>query len=164
MESMRRLTPLQLLVGAAVLIVVGLAFAYLDLGVNDDDGDVAGFLIVSLIAIAISAFLLLWLVPREEAQAGAHRPARTSVILGVLAILTLIGYWTALPFVLGVPALYLGAVGQARAREGLGATAPGERGAPAETPSERAGGGEALVGTVLGAGAIVLGLLFCIIG
>lgn len=164
MESIRRLTPFQLLVGAAALIIVGLAFAYLDIAGNDDDADVSGFVIVTVVAIAISAFLLLWLVPREEDQAGAHRAARTSVILGVLAILTLVGFWTALPFVLGVPALYLGAVGQARAREGLGSTAPGGGTAPAETPSERVGGGEALAGTVLGAGALVLGLLFCIIG
>jgi hypothetical protein len=165
-ESIRRLTPPQLLVGAAALIVIGLLFAFLDLGGNDDDSDVAGFVIVTLVAIAISAFLVLWLVPREEAQAGAHRPARTSLILGVLAFLTLIGFWTGLPFALGVPALYLGAVGQARAREGLTAPEPGAPGrtTPAETPSERIGGGEALAGSVLGVAAVVLGLLLCIIG
>jgi hypothetical protein len=162
-ESIRRLTPPQLLLGAAALVVIGLLFAYLDLGGNDDDSDVAGFVIVSLVAIAISAFLVLWLVPREEAQAGAHRPARTSLILGILAFLTLIGFWTGLPFALGVPALYLGAVGQARAREGF---RPATSGAvtPDETPSERTGGGEALAGTVLGIAAVVLGLLLCITG
>lgn len=169
MESIRRLTPSQLLVGAAALIVIGLAFAYLlDVAGNDDDGgaEVAGFVIVTVVAIAISAFLVLWLVPREEDQAGAHRPARTSLILGILAVLTLFGFWTGLPFVLGVPALYLGAVGQARAREGQGAPAPNEpdEGSAAETPSERVGGGEALAGTVLGAVALVLGLLLCITG
>jgi hypothetical protein len=35
---------------------------------------------------------------------------------------------------------------------------------PAETPSERLGGGEALAGTVLAAAALVLGLLLCIGG
>jgi hypothetical protein len=166
-ESIRRLTPPQLLVGAAALIVIGLAFAFLlDVGDNDDGADVAGFVIVAAVAIAIAAFLVLWLVPREEAQAGAHRPARTSLILGVLALLTLIGFWTGLPFALGVPALYLGAVGQARAREGLTAAEPGApgRSTPAETPSERTGGGEALAGSVLGVAAVVLGLLLCIIG
>jgi hypothetical protein len=165
-ESIRRLTPPQLLLGAAALIVIGLLFAYLDLGGNDDDSDVAGFVIVTLVAIAIAAFLVLWLVPREEAQAGSHRPARTSLILGILAFLTLIGFWTGLPFALGVPALYLGAVGQARAREGLTAAEPGAPGrtTPAETPSERTGGGEALAGTVLGIAAVVLGLLLCITG
>jgi hypothetical protein len=161
-ESIRRLTPPQLLVGAAALIVIGLLFAYLDLGGNDDDSDVAGFVIVTLVAIAISAFLVLWLVPHEEAQAGAHRPARTSLILGILAFLTLIGFWTGLPFALGVPALYLGAVGQARAREVL-RPAAGEV-TPAETPSERSGGGEALAGAVLGVVAVVLGLLLCVTG
>jgi hypothetical protein len=168
-ESIRRLTPPQLLVGAAALIVIGLVFAYLlDVGGNDDDGgaDVAGFVIVTVVAVAISAFLVLWLVPREEDQAGAHRPARTSLILGILALLTLFGFWTGLPFALGVPALYLGAVGQARAREERSAAAPGESDevSAAETPSERAGGGEALAGTVLGAVALVLGLLLCITG
>jgi len=180
-ESIRRLTPVQLLLGAAALIVVGLAFAYLlDVGGSDEgDADVLGFVIVTLVAIVIAAFLVLWVVPREESQAGFHRPARTSLILGVLAILTLVGFWTGLPFALGVPALYLGAVGQARAR-GRSATVPsgsatvpsgnatvpsGERWtAGADTPTERAGGGEAVAGTVLGAGALVLGLLFCIIG
>jgi hypothetical protein len=160
-ESIRRLTPPQLLVGAAALIVIGLLFAYLDIG-GDEDADVVGFVIVTLVAIAISAFLVLWLVPREEAQAGAHRPARTSLILGILAFLTLIGFWTGLPFALGVPALYLGAVGQARAREGIGPGAD-ER-TPAETPSEKSGGVEALAGTVLGLVAVVLGLLLCFIG
>jgi hypothetical protein len=167
-ESIRRLTPPQLLVGAAALIVIGLLFAYLDIG-GDEDSDVAGFVIVTVVAIAIAAFLVLWLVPREEAQAGAHRPARTSLILGILAFLTLIGFWTGLPFALGVPALYLGAVGQARAREGLRPAAAGEEGqegteAPTETPSERTGGVEALAGTVLGVVALVLGLLLCITG
>jgi hypothetical protein len=160
-ESIRRLTPPQLLVGAAALIVIGLLFAYLDIG-GDEDADVVGFVIVTLVAIAISAFLVLWLVPREEAQAGAHRPSRTSLILGILAFLTLIGFWTGLPFALGVPALYLGAVGQARAREGIGPGAD-ER-SSAETPSERSGGTEALAGTVLGLVAVVLGLLLCFIG
>jgi len=166
-ESIRRLTPPQLLAGAAALIVIGLAFAYLlDVGDNDDGADVAGFVIVAVVAIAISAFLTLWLVPREEDQAGAHRPARTSLILGILAFLTLIGFWTGLPFALGVPALYLGAVGQARAREGLRPASAGAEGvdSSAETPSERTGGGEALAGTVLGVVAVELGLLLCIIG
>jgi hypothetical protein len=161
-ESIRRLTPPQLLVGAAALIVIGLAFAYLVAG-DDDGADVAGFVIVTVVAIAISAFLALWLVPREEEQAGVHRPARTSLILSILAVITLFGFWTGLPFALGVPALYLGAVGQARARE---AAAPDESdvATPAETPSERLGGGEALAGTVLAAAALVLGLLLCIGG
>jgi hypothetical protein len=161
-ESIRRLTPPHLLVGAAALIVIGLLFAYLDIG-GDEDSEVAGFVIVTLVAIAISAFLVLWLVPHEEDQAGAHRPSRTSLILGILAFLTLIGFWTGLPFALGVPAVYLGAVGQARAREGF---RPATSGAvtPAETPSERTGGVEALAGTVLGIAAVVLGLLLCIIG
>jgi hypothetical protein len=73
-ESIRRLTPPQLLLGAAALIVIGLLFAYLDLGGNDDDSDVAGFVIVSLVAIAISAFLVLWLVPARGGS-GWGRPA-----------------------------------------------------------------------------------------
>lgn len=164
MESMRRLTPSQLLVGTAVLVIVGLAMAYFGV-FTDEEEEVVAYVIVTSVAIAISAFLTLWLVPREEAQPGAHRPARTALILGILAFLTLVGFWTGLPFVLGVPALYLGAVGQARARE-RPATPPDEPGAVggAETPSERLGAGEALAGTVLGAVAVVLGLLLCAIG
>ena len=163
MESIRRLTHTQLLLGAAVLILVGNAFADLS-----GDSDVRAFVIISVVAIAIAAFLVLWLVPREEDQAGSHRPGRTALILGILAFITLVAFWTALPFALGVPALYLGALAQSRAREGRPAAA-GETAEPGaepdvETPSERAGGGEALAGTALGAAALVIGLLLCIVG
>jgi hypothetical protein len=161
LESIRRLTQPQLLAGAALLIVVGMAFAYLQ-----GDSDVRGFFIASVIGIAVAAFLLLWLVPREEAQSGAHRPSRTALILGILAVVTLIGFWLGLPFALGVPAVYLGAVGQARARQRRPAAAtPGTGDEPAaEVPSERTGGGEALAAAVLGALALVVGLIACVVG
>jgi hypothetical protein len=166
-ESVRRLTHRQLLAGTAVLILVGLALAYLtDITGNEEDfkADVAGFLIVSLVMIGVAAFLLLWLVPREEAQPGAQRPARTSLILGVLALITLIGFWTGLPFALGVPALYLGAVAQARAREDAGVEARAGEDVVRSSEVRRKGGGEGLAGALLGAAAVVLGLLACITG
>jgi hypothetical protein len=160
-ESIRRLTPQQLFAGAVALILIGLVFADLL-----DGPDVAQFVIVGVVVIAISAFLVLWLVPREENQPGVNGPARTSLILGILALITLIGFWTGLPFALGVPALYLGAVGQARAREGRDANTSdeSEEADVAEPESERSGGGEAQTGAALGATALVLGLLLCIIG
>jgi hypothetical protein len=160
-ESIRRLTPQQLFAGVVALILIGLVFADLLNG-----SDAAQFVIVSVVVIAISAFLVLWLVPREENQPGVTGPARTSLILGILSLITLIGYWTALPFALGVPALYLGAVGQARARDGRDANASdeSEEANAAESESERTASGEAQTGTALGATALVLGLLLCIIG
>jgi Na+/melibiose symporter-like transporter len=55
--------------GTAALIVVGLAFAYFSV-FGDEDAEVVGYVIVTLVAIAISAFLTLWPCRRRRPSPG----------------------------------------------------------------------------------------------
>ena len=114
METLRRTPRTTLVAATAVLTLVGLSFGYWL--TTDDDKEVVGWLIVSAVCTVIAAALLLRLVPAVEADTRAdNRPARVGLILGVLSALTVLVFWTGLPFALGVPALVLGAEGQARA-------------------------------------------------
>jgi hypothetical protein len=94
----------------------------------------------------IAAALLLRLVPAVEADGRAdNRPARVGLILAVLALLTVLVFWTGLPFALGVPALVLAAEGRAR-----GATQGRE--------------GQATAAVVVASVAIVLTLVGSLVG
>jgi hypothetical protein len=132
----------------AVLIFVALLFAYvLDVTGNEEgDADVVGWLIVSAVASLIAALLLMRFVPASEAEpSGDNKPARRALILGVLSLLAVAVFWTGLPFALGVPALALAATGQARA------------------PQE-GHGGQATAAAVLATFAIVVSIVFCVVG
>jgi hypothetical protein len=132
----------------ALLIFASLAFGYvLDVTDNEDaEGDVLGWLIVSAAASLIAAALLLRFVPATEAEPGGdNKPARRALILGVLSVITLAVFWTGLPFALAVPALALAATGSARA-------------------AQEGHGGQATAAAVLGALAIVLGVVVCVTG
>ncbi|MCA1705024.1 MAG: hypothetical protein LC808_17885 [Actinobacteria bacterium] len=190
MASIQRLSTKHLILATAVLVTVGNAFAYLlDVGGNDaDDEDVGGFLAATLIAIGIGAFLIMWLIPRELSQRDTGRTARSALIVGALAFVTLVVFWTGLPFVLGVPALYLAAVALDRSG-GIGdleaspeqavspppatATTPasGTADAPSgATPTQSTAApqsdrrGMALGAAILSSLAIVLGLIEDVIG
>lgn len=148
MEALRTLSRRTLAAATAVLIFAALAFAYfLDVTDNEDgEGDVVGWLIVSAVASLITAALLLRFVPASEAdQDRDNKPARRALMLGVLSVVTLVVFWTGLPFALGVPALALAATGRARA------------------PQE-GHGGQATAAAVLASLAVVLGIVACIVG
>jgi hypothetical protein len=148
MEALRTMSRQTLAVATAVLIYVALLFAYvLDVTNNEEgEGDVLGWLIVSTVASVIAAVLLLRVVPASESDTGGdNKPARHALILGVLSLVTIVVFWTGLPFALGVPALALAATGRARA------------------PQE-GHGGQATAAAVLATLAIVLSLVVCITG
>lgn len=121
----------RLIAGAsALLMIAGMAVGYF----TDDPstGDiVAYFVLVGLWLIAIG-LLVTRFVPSWRAS-GAERATRIGLILGVLALITCVVFWTGLPFPLGVGAILLGlwaresggsAVrGKATAALGLGAFA-----------------------------------------
>jgi len=146
MEALRTTSRQTLAVATAVLIFAALAFAYV-VGVSDDEeGDVVGWLIVSALASLIAAALLLRFVPASESDPdGDNKPARHALILGVLSLVTIVVFWTGLPFALGVPALALAATGRDRA------------------PQQRHGG-QATAAAVLAALAILLSIVVCITG
>ena len=106
----RELTQRDRIIGgiAAVLLLIGMPVAYL--GGNTTTGDVIGLIVLTLLMLAAIAAVFLWLVPREEAVPG--RPARTGLILGVVALLTVLVFWTGLPFPFGAGAIALGLVAQ----------------------------------------------------
>ncbi len=146
MEALQTISRRTLAAVTTVLIFAALGFAYV-VGVSDDEeGDVAGWLIVSALASLIAAALLLRFVPASESDPdGDNKPARHALILGVLSLVTIVVFWTGLPFALGVPALALAATGRARA-------------------PQQGHGGQATAAAVLAALAIVLSIVVCITG
>jgi hypothetical protein len=86
--------------------------------------------------------MALWLVPRERA---AGRASRSALILGIVALVTVVVFWTGLPFPLGAGAIALGL----SAREAA---------APA------AGRGQATAGVALGALAVVASFVVLLVG
>jgi hypothetical protein len=90
----------------ALLLVIGIPVGWLS-GGDNSSGDVIGCIVVTLVCLAIVAWMVLWLVPRERAAAPA-RTQRTAVILGVLALIACVIFWTGLPIAIGVGALALG--------------------------------------------------------
>jgi hypothetical protein len=144
METLRRTPRTTLVAATAVLTLVGLSFGYWL--TTDEDKEVVGWLIVSAVCTLIAAALLLRLVPSVEADADpGNKPARVGLILGVLSIVTVLVFWTGLPFALGVPALVLGAEGRARA-------------------AAQGRGGQATAAIVLASVAIVLTFVGSLVG
>jgi hypothetical protein len=90
-----------------------MAFGYWA-NVGDDDKEVLAWVVVCTVGSLIAAALLLRFVPATESELDGNAPARRALVLGVVAAVTLLGFWTGLPIVLGVPALVLGAEGHAR--------------------------------------------------
>lgn len=148
MDALRTLSRPTLAAATAALIFVALAFGYvLDVTNNEGgDSDVVGWLIVSTVASAIAAVLLMRFVPATEADPDTdNKPARRALILGVLSVVTVLVFWTGLPFALGVPALALAASGSARA-------------------PQQGHGGQATAAAALAGLAIVAAIVLCIFG
>jgi hypothetical protein len=88
-----------LAIAAAVLLLIGMPVSWLP-----DDG-AAGLIVVSLISLGLLAADILWLVPRERA---AGRASRASLILGIASVVSILVFWTGLPFALAPGAIALG--------------------------------------------------------
>jgi hypothetical protein len=144
METLRQTPRATLAIATAAIIVVSTAFGYWILA-DSGDKEVVGWIIVSIAASLIAAALLLRFVPATEAESDGNAPARRALVLGVLALITVAVFWTALPIALGVPALVLGAEGRARSAT-LGQ------------------GGEATAGALLGGVAALAAVVILIAG
>jgi hypothetical protein len=113
METIRRTPRTTILAVTVVLLFASMAFGY---WLNtDEDQQVVAWLVVCTVGSLIAAYLLLRFVPDTESEMDGNAPARRSLVLGVVAALTFVVFWTGLPIVLGVPAVVLGAEGRARA-------------------------------------------------
>ena len=89
----------------ALLLLIGMPIAYLT--DNPSTGDVIGLVVITAICLALLAWIVLSFVPRQRAGPN-DRAARTALILGVLALVTCVVFWTGLPFPFGAGAIALG--------------------------------------------------------
>jgi hypothetical protein len=112
MEALRRTSRTTILGVSAAILIISLACGYWLVASGSDE--IVGWIIVSVVGTAILAALLLRFVPATEAETDGNAPARRALVLGALALVTCLVFWTGLPIVLGVPALVLAAEGRAR--------------------------------------------------
>jgi peptidoglycan/LPS O-acetylase OafA/YrhL len=80
---------------AAVMLIVGMAVAYFS--DNPDTGEIVGFFVLTGLWLIAIALLVTRLVPRWRAS-GLQRATRIGLILGVLALIACLVFWTGLPF------------------------------------------------------------------
>ena len=141
MASLTRTPRTTLLIGISVVIVIAELFANgVVAATADDEKSVAGWIGFSLFGIALSAVLLLVAVPRLPDE---HR--RTAVLgFGIGAVVTCLLFWSALPFPLGIAA--------------IAAAAPGDDTPQGTDPAP------STAGVLLGALAIVVAFVLCLIG
>ena len=88
----------------------------------DENGGVAEMLAAIAISVVAAAALFWWAVPRAVA-AGPQAAARRGAVIGGLGVLTVVFFWTGLPFVLGGAGAVLGALARERGAKGAGALA-----------------------------------------
>jgi hypothetical protein len=127
--AQRRFDPL--LYGSLALGVVSLFVGFV--AASGEDSDVRGWVIVSVAFVLIGLAVWRWVVQPRLADGAAHETA--SLVLGVLAFLTAIVFWTGLPYALGPAAIALGTVTRARggSTQGLVAVVLGALGIVAAT-------------------------------
>jgi hypothetical protein len=140
-NALSRLPRITLLLAISVVIVIAEAFANgIVARAPEDNHSVGGWIGFSLFGIALSAVLLLVVVPRLPAD------LRHAAVLGfgIAAIVTCLLWWSALPFALGVAA--------------IAAAAPGEDSVRGSKPAP------VTAGVLLGGLGIVAALLFSLVG
>src|SRR3954454_7158516 len=123
MEALRQTPRTTILAATAAILIISTACGYWLL-TNDSDKEYVGWVIVSVVGTLIAAALLLRFVPATEAETDSNAPARRALVLGAVAFICLVVFWTGLPIVIGIPAVVLAAEGRARAASyGQGAEA-----------------------------------------
>jgi hypothetical protein len=130
-----------LLIGISVVIVIGMLFANgIVLAAPEDNRSTGGFIGTSLFGIALSAVLLLVVVPRLPED------MRQIAVLGfgIGAVVMCLVFWSALPFALGIAA--------------IGAAAPGDDSPEGTAPAPTT------AGVLLAALAIAAAFVLCLVG
>jgi hypothetical protein len=114
--TLHRIQDERLAGGLAVLLAIGALAAANFTGTDENGG--AGPYVIGVAACAIVAAVLF-----ARVLPGAANPARASWILAALALVTCVVFWTGLPIVLGMGAVYSGLRADRRAPAALGALA-----------------------------------------
>lgn len=86
--------------------------------IGDGENGGAGPYVATLALTAVVAAVLLFRVLPTSAD-----PARAGWILGALALVTCLVFWSGLPFALGIPAIYAGVRAERTGPQALGALA-----------------------------------------
>jgi cation transport ATPase len=100
----------------ALLITIG-ALAFANFGGSGDNGGLVPFAVCAGVCAILAAVLFGRVLP------GAADPARAAWILAALALATCVVFWSGLPFVLGMGAVYSGGRAGGSAPVALGALA-----------------------------------------
>jgi hypothetical protein len=88
----------------AAAVAVG-ALAVANFVADGDNGGAGPFALSAVITLAVAALLFGRVIP--SAREGA-RPGRTALVVAVLAVLTLVVFWSGLPQILAPAAIALG--------------------------------------------------------
>jgi len=126
----------------ALLLLISMPVGYL----TDDPGtgDVIGLIVMVAVSLALMAWLILRFVPAQRA-AAAPRASRTALVLGVVAVILGVVFWTGLPFAVGAAAIALGL-------------------SLRETSDAAGGSGKATAGAALGAFAVLASFVLLLVG
>src|SRR5918999_228694 len=103
--------------GALALLITATALAFANFGGNGDNGGVGPY----VVCVGVSVLLATVLFGRVLPNAAA--PERAGWILAGLALATCVVFWSGLPFVLGMGAVYSGGRAGRNAILALGALA-----------------------------------------
>ena len=104
-------------VGSVVLAVLLAIDNLIDLLI-DETPAVGRFLLLSLLCVAAAAAIFLFALPAARRATGqTNRLSQAGFVLGLVALVTIIVFFTVLPIVLGAGAFVLGRLGEARAEE-----------------------------------------------
>jgi hypothetical protein len=129
-----------LLIAISIVIVIAELFANGIIASGDEDSSVGGWVGLSVFGIALTAVLLLVVVPKLPRE-----QRRTAVLgFGIGAIVTCVVFWSAIPFALGAAA--------------IAAAGPQD-----DTP-EGTDAAPSTAGVLLGVLAIVAAFILCLIG
>ncbi len=162
-----RVSQLLIAVIALVVAVIALLFYFVVGRAPDEHPNFGGFVILTVICVGLTVALFLAVLPAaEHASQPSKRLSQAGITSSLLALVAMVVYWTALPFVLGAGGVVLGRLGEARAARELersgGAGREDEAQAEQDDDTDPAPGQRASQGWVA---AVLGGLVFlaCVI-
>jgi hypothetical protein len=154
---MPKSTQRMIAVGATAVALLALVVDQLIDHAIDERPAFVTFLVLGAINLGLAVAIFGLLVPSAEtSQAAENRPAQLGFGLSLAALVTIIVYWTAIPFVLGAGGAVLGRIGERGAEERAGEEEGRQRDdtqAQSDTPSIEQRASQGWAATVMGATA-----------
>jgi hypothetical protein len=140
-ESVQSMNPV-MAPAAGLILYLGAVVLNLAASTGEPSGQNLTDWMVTLAIAVVGVGIAIW-ASRRAGTHGADSMARTSLVLGVVAVLTMLGFWAGLPCVFGATAL------------GLGWAARQAGGRPST---------QGIVGMLLGGLALVFGSVTMVVG